>query len=107
MLVLNKTDLVSSEDLFRLKGILQKLNPAARMVESQFGVVSPKLAQCWGSFLLWDVGSLHCFRTRIPSKSIPSDDEQEARAEHWQLRHEVGEHGAGMGARAPGTGPQA
>ncbi|CAE7293257.1 yciC [Symbiodinium sp. CCMP2592] len=50
MLVLNKTDLVSSEDLSRLKSILQKLNPVARMVESQFGVVSPKLVLNTGSF---------------------------------------------------------
>ena len=35
ILVLNKTDLVSSEELERLRGILRKLNPEAKMLESQ------------------------------------------------------------------------
>jgi len=43
VLVLNKTDLVSSTELGRLKGILGKLNPGARIIESQFGMVSPEL----------------------------------------------------------------
>jgi len=42
VLILNKTDLVSSTKLGRLRGILRKLNPGAHMIESQFGVVSPQ-----------------------------------------------------------------
>jgi len=42
VIILNKTDLISSEDLGRLKGILRKLNPGARYVESQYGVVGSK-----------------------------------------------------------------
>lgn len=42
VLVLNKTDLVSCSELERLKGIFRKLNPGASLIESQFGVVSPK-----------------------------------------------------------------
>eukprot|EP00928_Gymnodinium_smaydae_P064516 TRINITY_DN47819_c0_g1_i1.p1 TRINITY_DN47819_c0_g1~~TRINITY_DN47819_c0_g1_i1.p1 ORF type:complete len:740 (+),score=142.84 TRINITY_DN47819_c0_g1_i1:56-2221(+) len=42
VLLLNKTDLVSAKELGRLRGILQKLNPGAQMIESQFSVVSPK-----------------------------------------------------------------
>ena len=41
VLVLNKTDLVSSQELDILKGILAKLNPDARVIEAHFGVVSP------------------------------------------------------------------
>jgi len=50
VLVLNKTDLVSPKELGRLRGILRKLNPGARVVESQFGVVSPRLLLNTGSF---------------------------------------------------------
>merc|ERR1719454_334989 len=38
VLILNKTDLVSPQELSSLKAILKKLNPKARMIESQFGV---------------------------------------------------------------------
>ncbi|CAE7211828.1 unnamed protein product [Symbiodinium microadriaticum] len=40
VLVLNKTDLVSSEQLGNLKELLGKLNPGARIVESQHGAVN-------------------------------------------------------------------
>jgi len=43
VLVLNKTDLVSSDDLGDLKKLFKKLNPGARIIESQHGVVDPKL----------------------------------------------------------------
>ncbi|KAL6067990.1 Family inorganic phosphate transporter [Balamuthia mandrillaris] len=39
VLVLNKTDLVSKEELDRLRDILTALNPDAKIVESQFGQV--------------------------------------------------------------------
>jgi len=42
VLVLNKTDLVSSEELGRLKSVLRKLNAGAQIIESQFGAVSPQ-----------------------------------------------------------------
>lgn len=43
ILILNKTDLVSSEELHRLEGILRLINPGAHILKSQFGAVSPKL----------------------------------------------------------------
>jgi G3E family GTPase len=42
VLVLNKTDLVSDEDLERLEGILKQLNPGARQVRSIRGAVPLK-----------------------------------------------------------------
>ena len=39
VLVVNKTDLVSADDLHRLRGILRHLNPAARIVQSERGRV--------------------------------------------------------------------
>eukprot|EP00929_Paragymnodinium_shiwhaense_P044563 TRINITY_DN22844_c0_g1_i1.p1 TRINITY_DN22844_c0_g1~~TRINITY_DN22844_c0_g1_i1.p1 ORF type:complete len:562 (+),score=126.08 TRINITY_DN22844_c0_g1_i1:78-1763(+) len=50
VVILNKTDLVSSDELGKLKGILKKLNPNANVVESQFGVVDPALLQNTKSF---------------------------------------------------------
>lgn len=42
IIILNKTDLVSSSEKERLKGIIGKLNSQSKIIESQFGVVSPK-----------------------------------------------------------------
>mmetsp|Transcript_35625 Transcript_35625/g.65267 ORF Transcript_35625/g.65267 Transcript_35625/m.65267 type:complete len:570 (-) Transcript_35625:83-1792(-) len=42
VLVLNKTDLVSFDDLESLKRVFEKLNPGADIIESQYGVVKPQ-----------------------------------------------------------------
>lgn len=39
VLILNKTDRISGEDLGRLEGVLRSLNPDARMIRSEFGAV--------------------------------------------------------------------
>jgi G3E family GTPase len=54
VLILNKTDLVTSDELHRLEGIFRKLNPGARILKSQFGVVSPDLLLNTKSF---DIGA--------------------------------------------------
>jgi len=41
VLILNKIDLVSPEELNSLKAILKKLNPGAQLIETKFGVTSP------------------------------------------------------------------
>jgi len=43
VLILNKADLVSAEELGSLKKILQKLNPGALLLDSTYGAVSPTL----------------------------------------------------------------
>ena len=50
VLVLNKTDLVSDKELDHLICILRKLNPSARVLESQFGRVHPELLMNTASF---------------------------------------------------------
>mmetsp|Transcript_6204 Transcript_6204/g.19916 ORF Transcript_6204/g.19916 Transcript_6204/m.19916 type:complete len:260 (-) Transcript_6204:169-948(-) len=50
VLILNKIDLVSPEELDSLKAILRKLNPGAKMVETEFGVTSPATILNTGSF---------------------------------------------------------
>ncbi len=42
VLVLNKTDRMSLEQVATLRGILHKLNPEARIIETQFGKVQPQ-----------------------------------------------------------------
>ena len=39
VILINKTDLVSPEELKGLKGIIKKLNPQAKMIETEFGKV--------------------------------------------------------------------
>ncbi|AQG77879.1 GTP-binding protein [Spirosoma montaniterrae] len=41
VIILNKTDLLSRHQVGELKAILQKLNPKARLIESQFSKVDP------------------------------------------------------------------
>lgn len=42
VIILNKTDLVSEEQLGVLKAAIQKLNPSARILESSFSKIAPK-----------------------------------------------------------------
>lgn len=41
VIILNKTDLVSIEDLKLLKAVIRKLNPGARLIETFFGKIDP------------------------------------------------------------------
>lgn len=58
ILILNKTDLVSPKQLDSLKAILKKLNPGARVIETNFGVVSPSLVLNTRSFNQAEVSML-------------------------------------------------
>jgi len=42
VIVLNKTDLVHSDDLKTLKGALHKLNPSARIIEASYSKIAPE-----------------------------------------------------------------
>ncbi|MEM6725126.1 MAG: GTP-binding protein, partial [Bacteroidota bacterium] len=42
VIILNKTDLVTAEDLGILKALIQKFNPGAKIIESTFSQVEPK-----------------------------------------------------------------
>lgn len=42
VIILNKTDLVSANDLAILKAALTRLNPGAKIIESSFGKINPK-----------------------------------------------------------------
>lgn len=41
VIILNKTDLVSAEQLQEIKGLLHKLNPSAKIINSNFGKIEP------------------------------------------------------------------
>jgi len=42
VIILNKTDLIGAEELKQLKGVVQKLNPSAEILESEFGKIMPQ-----------------------------------------------------------------
>ncbi|CAK0835136.1 unnamed protein product [Prorocentrum cordatum] len=50
VLILNKIDLVTPEELDSLKAILKKLNPGAHVIETKFGVTSPSTILSTGRF---------------------------------------------------------
>ena len=50
VIVLNKTDLVSSQELGSLRELLARINPGAHLVESRFGAVDPALVLGTGRF---------------------------------------------------------
>lgn len=50
VILLNKTDLVSPNDVKVLKALITKLNPAAKIYETQFGEIDPKLILNTGLF---------------------------------------------------------
>ncbi|CAE7804295.1 yciC [Symbiodinium sp. CCMP2592] len=77
VLILNKTDLVSAKDLERLKGIFQKLNPSAQLIESQFGAVQPKLLMNTRSFDLEGASSLPGWVAELQGRGTPHKPETE------------------------------
>lgn len=50
VIILNKTDLVSKEDIGVLKAAIHKFNPSARIIESSFSKVAPKAILNTGLF---------------------------------------------------------
>ena len=74
VLVLNKIDLVSSQELDTLKGILAKLNPDANVIETQFGVVSPSSVLNTRSFDQDSMGTIALFQAHglLAAKEKPS-----------------------------------
>ena len=50
VIILNKSDLVTTEELRTLKGAIQRLNPAARIIESTYSKVAPEAILNTGLF---------------------------------------------------------
>lgn len=50
VIVLNKTDLLTPDEVGELRAILRKLNPGAEVIEGQFGKIDPKLILNTGRF---------------------------------------------------------
>lgn len=58
VLILNKIDLVTPEELDSLRAILKKLNPGAEVIETKFGVTSPSTILSTGRFNQEEVENL-------------------------------------------------
>lgn len=52
IIILNKTDLASADDLRIIKSVLRSLNPDAKIIESSFGKIAPHLILNTGQFNL-------------------------------------------------------
>jgi G3E family GTPase len=76
VLVLNKTDLVSSDELGTLRRIFEKMNPGARIIESRFGVVDPKALVNTKSFDMNSASMLPGWKAELHGiKHIPETEE--------------------------------
>ena len=85
VLVLNKTDLVSSEQLGNLKELLGKLNPGARIIESQHGAVNLEFLLNTKTFDL-DSASMHPgWPTELSGVSHTPETEEYGISSFWVL----------------------
>lgn len=73
VLVLNKTDLVSQEELSRLRRILECLNPDARILESMFGVVPIDAVLGTDSFDSAQATDTPSYKALLPERSEASE----------------------------------
>jgi G3E family GTPase len=71
LLVLNKMDLIATDDAARLEEILRKLNPKARIVRSIFGKIDPKLLLNTGSFDLKEAERMPGWVQELTGNHVP------------------------------------
>jgi len=76
VLVLNKTDLVSSNELANLKQLLKKLNPGAHIIESQYGAVDPKLLLNTKAFDLKSASMLPGWKAELSGEQHKPETEE-------------------------------
>ncbi len=75
VLVLNKTDLVSDEELGRLLAILRHLNPDAELVTSVRGVVAPRVVLGRGLFDFAAAEAAPGWQKELAGEHIPETEE--------------------------------
>ena len=75
ILVLNKTDLVSSEELMSVKGILRSLNPEAEIIESTFGKVALDKLMNTGLFSMTKAANAPGWLKVLRGQELPETDE--------------------------------
>eukprot|EP00441_Pelagodinium_beii_P010345 CAMPEP_0197688142 /NCGR_PEP_ID=MMETSP1338-20131121/104999_1 /TAXON_ID=43686 ORGANISM="Pelagodinium beii, Strain RCC1491" /NCGR_SAMPLE_ID=MMETSP1338 /ASSEMBLY_ACC=CAM_ASM_000754 /LENGTH=583 /DNA_ID=CAMNT_0043270323 /DNA_START=38 /DNA_END=1789 /DNA_ORIENTATION=+ len=76
ILILNKVDLISSDELISLRRTLIKLNPGASIIESEFGVVKPELVLNTRSFDMASASMLPGWLAELRSEARSSETEE-------------------------------
>ena len=71
LLVLNKSDLVTDEELQQMQGILKKLNSTAKIVTSSFGKVDPKLLVDTKTFDLSEAEAMPGWAQELKGEHVP------------------------------------
>lgn len=75
VIILNKTDLVSADELGILKATLQKLNPAARIIESSFSKVDPNKIINTGLFNFEEAEQSSAWQEELNNEHTPETEE--------------------------------
>jgi G3E family GTPase len=71
VLVLNKTDLVSADELCRLRRVLECLNPDATVIEAMFGVVPLDAVLNTGAFDSSQAAETPSYKSLLPAERSP------------------------------------
>lgn len=75
VIILNKTDLISAEDLLLLKAVIKKLNPSARQIPASFGKVDLKEILNTGLFDFDEASQGAGWIKELNSEHLPETEE--------------------------------
>ena len=75
VIILNKTDLISAEDLLLLKAVIRKLNPSARQIPASFGKVELKEILNTGLFDFDEASQGAGWIKELNSEHLPETEE--------------------------------
>lgn len=75
VIILNKTDLISKEELARLRGIIAHLNPEAKILESNFGKVALKEVLNTGLFDFKKAAEAPGWMKELRGEHVPETEE--------------------------------
>jgi G3E family GTPase len=87
VIVLNKTDLITEEELGVLRSVIQKLNPHARIVTSQFGRVALKEVLQTGLFNYEAAASTAIWQEELKATHTPETEEYGISSFVFRSRH--------------------
>jgi len=75
VVILNKTDLVSANDVGTIEAMITKLNPAAKIIRSEFSKVNPALILNTGLFNMDEAMETSAWAKELEKKHIPETEE--------------------------------
>jgi G3E family GTPase len=75
VIILNKIDLITEEELGVLRSVIRKLNPRARIITAQYGKVAPKEILHTGLFNYEDAQSMAVWEEELKTAHTPETEE--------------------------------